>query len=88
MAARFADGSNSMSRLKGDWALGIKAGDLVYHCNQGEHQMARVVEFVGEIADELYRGQIPIIYIRQPERYGVVWAPADDLELIAGAASN
>ncbi len=67
-----------MSNLKRHWALGIEAGDLVYVRGQ-EDRMAKVIEFIPELADEFYAGQVPVIFLRQPEKYGVVWVPADDL---------
>ncbi|MFH1170053.1 MAG: hypothetical protein V1704_00590 [Candidatus Vogelbacteria bacterium] len=76
-----------MARLKSCWALGIKAGDLVLVSCQGRGRgwyMARVTEFIREIAEECFRGKVPTLDVTQIDRYEIIWVPADDLELIAG----
>ena len=73
-----------MFHLRRHWALGIEAGDLVYVRGQGD-RMAKVIEFIPELADELYAGQVPVLYLDQPEKHGVVWVPADDIVQISTA---
>ncbi|HEY4476920.1 MAG TPA: hypothetical protein VJB69_03010 [Candidatus Paceibacterota bacterium] len=71
-----------MSRLKSSWPLGMKAGDLVY-VRSVDYQLARVIEFIPELANEFYAGQIPIVYLREPEKHGIVWIPVDDLVTVS-----
>ena len=73
-----------MFNLRRHCALGIESGDLVYVRGQGD-RLAKVIEFIPELADELYAGQVPVLYLDQPEKHGVVWVPADDIVQISTA---
>lgn len=64
--------------IKRHWAMGIEAGDLVYIQGQAD-RMAWVIEFIPELANEFYAGQVPILYLHDPKKDGIVWVPADDL---------
>ena len=66
-----------MARVKSEWGMGLKAGDLVWH---GE-RMAQVVAFVPDFVPP---GKVPIIFLQRPEDedYGVMAVPADDLDAL------
>ena len=70
-----------MSRLKRHWARGLKAGDLVYHQKQDGEKMAEVMEFLSRLA-VYFPGMVPIFYVQEPWKEGLVWVPADDLEIL------
>ena len=70
--------TDSPKRWKKNWPLGYKATDLVFH----RRQMATVLPFVEELANFVPRGEVPIGYLHDATKRGLVWVPAEDLELL------
>lgn len=44
--------------------------------------MATVLPFVEELANFVPRGEVPIGYLHDATKRGLVWVPAEDLELL------
>ena len=82
---RIADGSNLMSEIPGkpkmreNWPSGFRAGDLVRF---GKYRQWGGVTLIPE-TEAVPNGEVPIVYFKNSRReHGMMWVPADDLELV------